>query len=156
MPWPLIYDSYITSGYLSTVKLNQIGWLNVGILSTNAVVPLILMMALLLAASLCGLAASGHFPRERRSPSLGSRTGSLILFGSLVLSMISLAVGVTIACRVVPWYAAVIGGGAMVLATPLVLQPLPDRFVDGPGALITFAGASVAIALLLALTPEAA
>ena len=38
-----------------------------------------------LAAALCGLAASGHFPREHRSPALRTTAGALILFGSIAL-----------------------------------------------------------------------
>jgi hypothetical protein len=43
----------------------------------------------------------------------------------------------------------VIGGGAVVLFAPLVLQFLPDRFVDGYGALLAFSGA--ALLLMLAM-----
>jgi hypothetical protein len=125
-------------------------------LPTAAILPLLLFTALLFAVSLCGLAASGHFPRERRAPGLASGVGTFVLYGSLVLSAICLAAGVVLACRIVPWYAAVLGGGAAILGAPMALRPLPDRFVDGAGALLTFAGASVAIVLLLALAGRGA
>jgi hypothetical protein len=115
----------------------------------SAILPLILFMALLLAAALCGLAASGHFPEEHRSPALQSPAGKFILFGSLVLSLLCLGAGIALVWPAVPWYAAVIGGGAVVLAAPLALRPFPDAFVNGRAALIAFAGASALIVLLL-------
>jgi len=118
-------------------------------MSSNAILPLILFMALLLAVALCGLAASGHFPREHRSPALQSGAGPFILFGSLALSLLCLAAGLWLAGRVVPWYATVIGGGAVLLAAPLLLRPLPDAFVNGRGALFVFAGISGLIVALL-------
>jgi hypothetical protein len=118
-------------------------------LPASAILPLILFMTLLLSAALCGLAASGHFPEEHRSPALRSRAGTLILFGSLALSAISLIAGAALVWRAVPWYAAVIGGGAVVLAAPLLLRPFPDSFVNGRAALVTFAGASALLVLLL-------
>lgn len=117
-----------------------------------AVLPLLLFVALLLGASLCALAASGHFPAEHRGKTLRSPLGTLILFGSLALSLLCLLTGLVLIWHVVPWYAAVIGGGAAVLATPLLLQPFPDSFVNGRGALLTFAGASVLMTGLLYVT----
>lgn len=118
-------------------------------LPAQSVLPLGLFMALLMALSLHGLAASGQFPREHRSPALGAGLGASILFASIAVAIASLLVGLTLAWRLIPWYAAIIGGGAVVLAAPLVLQSLPDRFVDGPGALIAFAGTGVALALVM-------
>jgi hypothetical protein len=115
----------------------------------EAILPLVLFMALLLAVALCALAASGHFPREHRAPALRSGTGPSILFGSLALSMLCLAVGVVLVWRVIPWYAAVIGGGAVVLAAPLALRPFPDAFVNGRGALLAFSGASLLLVAIL-------
>jgi hypothetical protein len=126
------------------------------VLPTDAILPLALFTALLFVVSLCGLAASGHFPRERRAPALASGIGPLILFGSLAVSAACLAAGLVLACRIVPWYAAVIAGGAAILGAPMALRPLPDRFVDGAGALLAFTGASVAIVLLLALAGRGA
>src|SRR5258707_14096054 len=110
-------------------------------MSSNAILPLVLFMALLLAVALCGLAASGQFPREHRSPALQSGAGPLILFGSLALALLCLAAGLWLAGRATPWYAIVIGGGAVLLAAPLLLRPLPDAFVTGPGPACAFSGA---------------
>lgn len=119
-------------------------------LPASAVLLLLLFMTLVLTLSLHGLAAAGHFPRERRALALRSSVGMLILFGSLTIAPICLAVGLAVAWERIPWYAAVIGGGAVVLAAPLVLQLFPDSFVDSPGALITFAlsGALLALSLI--------
>jgi len=114
----------------------------------ESVLPLVLFMALLMALSLHGLAASGQFPREHRSAALGAGLGSAILFGSIGIAFVCLLVGLTLAWRFIPWYAAIIGGGATVLAAPLMLQWFPDSFVDGRGALIAFAGAAAALALI--------
>jgi hypothetical protein len=121
----------------------------------RAVIPLLSFMLLLLSASLCGLAASGHFPAEHRAPTLRSGVGRLILFGSLALSLACLFGGVALIWHTVPWYAAVIGGGATVLATPLVLQAFPDSFVNGRGAPLTFGGLSLLMLVLLFCTQRA-
>lgn len=118
-------------------------------LPAESLLPLVLFMALLMALSLHGLAASGQFPREHRSLALSADGGSAILFGSIGAAIVCLIVGLTLAWRLVPWYAAIIGGGAMVLTAPLVLQWFPDSFVDGRGALIAFAGAAVVLALVM-------
>lgn len=118
-------------------------------LPAESVIPLLLFMALAMALSLHALAASGHFPRKHCSPALSAGAGPLILFASIAIALLCLAVGLTLAWRLVPWYAAIIGGGAMVLTAPLVLQLFPDSFVDGRGALIAFAGIGLALALIM-------
>jgi hypothetical protein len=67
----------------------------------------------------------------------------------MALVTASLVGGTVAALKFIPWYAAVIGGGLSVLATPLVLQWFPDRFVDGRNALLAFSALSVAPAVLL-------
>jgi hypothetical protein len=118
-------------------------------LPTDAVLPLLLFTLLLLALALFGLAASGQFPRQHRAPELASAAGTAILFGSIAVAILCLVAGLTAAWRAVPWFASVIAGGAALLATPLLLRLLPDRFVNGRGALIVFAGAAVLAAVLL-------
>jgi hypothetical protein len=49
----------------------------------------------------------------------------------------------------IPWYAAVIGGGLAILAAPVVLQQFTDTFVDGLASLLSFAGAGVLRVFLL-------
>jgi hypothetical protein len=113
------------------------------------VVPLLLFAGLILAAALHGLAASGHFPDRSKSPAFASAVGAIILFGSIALVLLALAGGIMAALRLVPWYAAIIVGGCALLAAPLVLRWFSDRFVDGRGAPLVFAGVSMALALLL-------
>ena len=114
-----------------------------------ALIPLALFTALLLFVCLHVLAASGQFPREQRAPALASGFGGFILYGSIAVAFISLLVAFFAAWRLIPWYAAVIGGGLAILAAPLVLQKFTDRFVDGRGSLMSFAGAGGLLALLL-------
>ena len=67
----------------------------------------------------------------------------------MALVVLGLVGGIVAALRLTSWYAAIIGGGLSLLVAPLVLRWFPDRFVDGPGALLVFAGASTVFALLL-------
>ena|ERR1035437_10105144 len=106
-------------------------------------------MALLLALSLHGLAASGHFPYEHRAPALRLGLGRLLLFGSIAIAIACFAIGITVAWRQIPWYAAIIGGGGVILIAPLAMHPLPDRFVNGASALIVLSGASLLLAIAM-------
>ena len=90
----------------------------------------------LLVFSLHILAASGQFPREHRAPALTSGVGGIVLYGTIAMAITSLLVAFFAAWRLIPWYAAVIGGGLAILAAPLVLQQFTDtlrrrpRFAD--------------------------
>jgi len=112
-------------------------------MTLTQVCELLLFMALLLSASMYALAASGHFPREHRKDGFTSAFGALILFGTIALSLVCVAAGVYFVRFNVPWYAAVIGGGTMVLIAPLLLQLFSDRFVDGRGSLLIFSAAAI-------------
>jgi uncharacterized membrane protein len=114
-----------------------------------ALIPLALFTALLLFVSLHALSASGQFPREHRAPALASAAGAFILYGTIAVAFLSLLAAVIAAWRLIPWYAAVIGGGLAVLAAPLALQKFSDRFVDGRASLLSFAAAGAILALLL-------
>jgi hypothetical protein len=118
-------------------------------MSFDAGFDLLLFMALLAAVSLYGLAASGQFPREHRAAAFRSAAGAAILFGSIAVTLLSLLVGLRFAWQTIPWYAAVIGGGAPVLFAPLLLRPLPDKFVNGRAALLFFSTIAAAIALVM-------
>jgi hypothetical protein len=118
-------------------------------LSMEMILPLCLFIAALLALSLHGLAASGHFPRQHRSPALATGTGTILLYASIIVAAICLLIALTVAWLVIPWPAAVIGGGLAILVAPLVLQQFPDRFVDGHAGLLSFAGAGAILAALL-------
>jgi len=115
----------------------------------DAAIPLVVFVALVLVLSLLALTASGHFPQEHRRPALASGSGLAVLFGSIIVAMMCLVAGLTAAWLSIPWYAAVIGGGAAILVTPLVLQQLPDRFVDGCAALQIFSITGIFLTLVL-------
>jgi hypothetical protein len=110
---------------------------------------LAVFMALVLVLSLYGLTVSGHFPEEHRAQSLRTGGGQVLLWGTLALCAVLAISTLAFAWKRVPIYAAVIGGGAMVLIAPLVLQPLPDSFVNGRRGLVTFTGLGVALALMV-------
>ena len=112
-------------------------------LSQTQIFELLLFMALILSVSMYALAASGHFPHEHRTQKFRTGIGRVVLFGTIALSIACAALGIYVVRASVPWYAAVIGGGAMVLAAPLVLQLFSDRFVDGRTSLLTLSGAAI-------------
>lgn len=107
---------------------------------------LLLFMGAVLCAALYGLTASGHFPAEFRSEGLKSRAGAGVLWGSMLATAAASAAALVQAWGSLPWYAAVIGGGAMLLFAPLILQPLPDSFVNGRRGLLAFATGAVLLA----------
>ena len=118
-------------------------------LSEAVWIPLALFTTLLLFVSLHALAASGQFPREHRAPALMSGGGAIVLYGTIAVALISLLAALFAAWWLIPWYAAVIGGGLAILAAPLVLQQFTDRFVDGRTSLVSFAGAGALLAFFL-------
>lgn len=109
---------------------------------------LLLFMALILVLALYGLTVAGHFPHEHRGAALRTAAGALVLWGSLALAAALTGLAGVLAWQRLPLYAAVIGGGAMLLAAPLVLQPFPDSFVNGRRGLISLAALAAIIAVL--------
>jgi hypothetical protein len=109
---------------------------------------LAVFMALVLVLSLYGLTVSGHFPEEHRAATLRTAAGQVLLWGTIGLSVVLAVAALVFAWRRVPLPAAVIGGGIMVLVAPLLLQPLPDSFVNGRRGLLVFAGLGVVLATL--------
>lgn len=121
-------------------------------MSLAAWLPLLLFVGIVLTAALQLLAASGHFPAEHRAPALRVGGGPLILFGSMLLVAVCVAAAIAGLGQRVPWYAAVIGGGLAVLIAPMLLKPLPDGFVNGRAALVSFAFLCVILTTALLLT----
>lgn len=107
-----------------------------------------LFMALMLAVTLYGLAVSGHFPWSQRPASSRSAAGAALTWLTLLVAVAAAAAAVRFAWMRLPWPAIVIAGGLVLLFAPLLLRPLPDWFVDGWGALIVFAAAAGALALV--------
>lgn len=114
---------------------------------------LLLFAAAVLLIALYALTVSGHFPAEFRGPILLKGWGALLLWGTMAVTGLT---GIAILVRawsILPWYAAVIGGGATLLFAPLLLQPLPDSFVNGRRALVVFGlGAALLAVALWAFT----
>jgi hypothetical protein len=110
---------------------------------------LLLFMIAVAASALYGLTVSGHFPGEFRATALRTPAGAAILWVTLIAACAALLLALATAPRVLPWWALVIGGGAMLLAAPLLLRPFPDRFVNGRAGLFVFSAAAMASALAL-------
>lgn len=106
-------------------------------------------MAGVLVAALYALTASGHFPAEARAERFRSGSGAVVLWGTLAATGLA-AIGIVLkSWSLLPWYLSVIGGGAALLFAPLLLQLLPDSFVDGRAALLLFSAATVLLAGLM-------
>jgi hypothetical protein len=118
-------------------------------LPVQSLPPLALFALLLFAAAIYGLAALGHFPASTRQEAMRRGAGPAVLWGTMAVVALSVAIALATAWLMIPWYAAIIGGGIAVLVAPLVLQYFSDRFVDGRGALHTFAGAAAVLAVVL-------
>jgi hypothetical protein len=110
---------------------------------------LALLMATVLLVALYGLCVSGHFPAEFRSAKLQQGWGVAVLWGTLIATGLAGATALILGWRTLPWYAIVIGAGAVLLFAPLLLQPLPDSFVNGRRGLIVFAAGALALAALM-------
>ncbi|MFM9850830.1 MAG: hypothetical protein ACKVP3_27360 [Hyphomicrobiaceae bacterium] len=109
---------------------------------------LAVFVALVLSVSLYGLTVSGHFPSEHRGETLHTASGAAVLWLTLLICVAATAYAVAFASRTLPWYVAVLGAGGALLIAPLLLQPLPDTFVNGRRGLVTFALAASVLACL--------
>lgn len=106
---------------------------------------LAVFMALVLVVCTYIMAASGHFPRENRTARLTTPFGTAILWATILVTIAIGLAALAFAYLAIPWYAAVIGGGLMMLVAPFTLQPFSDRFVDGPGVLVLLTVAGIAL-----------
>jgi hypothetical protein len=99
--------------------------------------------------TLYGLTVSGHFPLEARSKELKTIIGTLVIGSTILSAGVANVILTVVAVDSLQWTAVVIGGGAAVLAGPLLLRIFPVDFVDGIAGLLTFAAAAIVAALLL-------
>jgi hypothetical protein len=120
------------------------------VIALSSLQDLALFMAQVLVLALYSLTVSGHFPAEFRAASLRSASGALLLWGTIALAATASVLLVVFAWHRVELPFAVIGAGAMLLAAPLLLRPLPDSFVNGRRGLVTFAGLAAALSALTA------
>jgi hypothetical protein len=109
---------------------------------------LALFAATILSLAVYGLAASAHFPPEHRRPQLRGAMGALVLWGTMAVAGLTAVATLHFALVSLPGYAAVIAGGAALLAAPIVLKPLPDSLVDGRPGLLAFAALAAALAFI--------
>jgi len=107
---------------------------------------LLLFTGSVLTAALYGLTASGHFPAEFRAATLQRGWGRVVLWGTMLVAVVAPVAALARAASLLPWYVALIGGGAALLFAPLLLQPLPDSFVNGRRGLLTFSAAAALLA----------
>lgn len=98
--------------------------------------------------ALYGLAFSGHFPAEFRNAEFRGGMGAMLFWATLAVAALAAIVAGCVALRVLSWPAMIIGGGAMLLAAPLLLRPFPDHFVNGIAGLAAFALGALASAVL--------
>lgn len=99
--------------------------------------------------TLYGLTVSGHFPFEARSKELQSPIGTFVIGATLLSSGAAASVLVVSALNALPWTAIIIGGGAALLAGPILLRAFPDDFVDGLAGMTTFALTAIIIAVVM-------
>jgi uncharacterized integral membrane protein len=115
-------------------------------------IPLALFIVGVTLLALYGLTVSGHFPAEARRKELQTSTATAAIAATLFTSGVATILVMTVAVNSLPWTAIIIGGGAALLAGPLLLRTFPDEFVDGLAGLLTFAAAAIFTGLLLWLT----
>lgn len=110
------------------------------------VAELIIFMAAVLTISAFVITVAGQFPREHRKPALDGPAGAAVLWLTITLAAAAGIATLAFAWRALPWYAAVLGAGLMILIAPYVLHPLPDRVVNGPSALLALAFLALVLA----------
>jgi hypothetical protein len=109
---------------------------------------LALFMTSVALLALYGLACSGHFPADCRRDAFRTARGTAVLWGTLAMAAVAAALVADAAIRMLPWPLIIIGGGAMLLAAPLLLRRFSDDFVNGTSALMSFAGSALAISII--------
>ena len=105
----------------------------------------VLFSAAVLVVSAFVITVAGQFPREHRKPALASPAGAAILWLTIIATGAAGLAALAFAWAVLPWYAAVIGAGLMVLIAPYVLHPLPDWFINGRSSLVALSVLAVAL-----------
>jgi hypothetical protein len=106
---------------------------------------LVVFVAAVLVIAMFVIAAAGHFPREHRKPALASPSGSVVLWITIALVALAAIAAISFAWMALPWYAAIIGAGLMILIAPYLLHPLPDSFVNGRSSLLICAVLAVVL-----------
>lgn len=105
-----------------------------------------LLAATVLILAMFGLTLIGHFPVAQRRAEFKTTAGRLLLALSIVVVALVTAKTLGFAIERVPGPVAIISTGAALLAAPVLLQKLPDSFVDGRRGLIVLASMAAALA----------
>lgn len=91
------------------------------------------------------ITVAGQFPSEHRKPGLASPVGVAILWLAIAAVGASGLATIAFAWATLPWYAAVLSAGLMILIAPYILHPLPDWFLNGRTGLVVLAALAVAL-----------
>ena len=91
------------------------------------------------------ITVAGQFPSEHRKPGFASPVGAAILWLAIAAVGASGLATIAFAWAALPWYAAVLGAGLMILIAPYILHPLPDWFLNGRTGLVVLAALAVAL-----------
>lgn len=89
--------------------------------------------------------AAGMFPAEHRTPDLRGAVGSALLWMSIIAMGVVAIRAVAFAIATLPWYAAVIAGGSMLLAAPFVLGLLPPSLADNRTGIVGLAAVGIVL-----------
>ena len=79
---------------------------------------LLLFMGAMMLIALYGLTVSGHFPAEFRDETLKGGSGAIALWISIAVAVSAAGLTLLRGWETLPWYAVVIGAGAMLLFAP--------------------------------------
>ncbi len=109
---------------------------------------LVLFSVLVLTIALFGLSLSGHFPTQAQKLGQKDVLTRAVVVSCIIVVALATARTFGIALHHLPAPMAIIGGGAALLAAPLVLQRFPDTFVDGLRGIVVLATISLALVLI--------
>ena len=116
-------------------------------MSLPSLSPLLLLMATALVSCMFVVVVAGHFPVQSRAEKFTTLSGLLVLWGSICVVVISSLGTVYFSAMALPLYATIIGGGLMVLAAPLAVQPFSNHIVDSKQVLLALAAVSLALCI---------
>src|SRR5262249_39320573 len=108
-----------------------------------------LLVATVLLAVVYWLGVSGHFPAEFRPVKLQRGWGAFVLKGGVAAPGRAVGSAGGRGRRAVPSDAPATGAGAARLFAPILLQALPDSFVNGRRGLLVLCTGTVILAAVL-------
>lgn len=104
---------------------------------------LVLFSAVSLTVFMFVVVAAGMFPAEHRTSDLRGTAGNALLWISIVAIGAVAVRAIAFAIETLPWYAAVIAGGSMLLAAPFVLGLLPPPLADNRTGIVGLAAVGI-------------